>query len=99
MKNLPSILKPNFDLFRLYVGKNGALTDQLLPTQRTGLGALRIDSLESFHLLSRVTNILPIIKLVLVDTPTTALSLLLLLLNHHSHYFFWTNPTTSPQEI
>ena len=44
----------------------------MLPTQRAGLRALRINSFKSLHLLCCVPNILPIISKVLVYAPTTA---------------------------
>lgn len=77
--SLPTILEPNFDLLGLDVGKNGTLSDQLLPSQGAGLGALSINPFEGFNLLSRVSYIFPGIK-VLINTPTAVFSVL-----SHSH--------------
>jgi hypothetical protein len=88
---IPAILEPDLDLLGLDVGENGALSDQLLPAQRAGLGALSIDSLERLHLLSRVPHILASVKVVIVpaDAPTAALSVML----SHSHRHFCVSPT------
>lgn len=54
----PAILEPDFDLLGLDVGEDGALSDQLLPPQRAGLGALVVDPLQRLHLLGRVPHVL-----------------------------------------
>lgn len=89
-KMIPAILEPDLDLLGLDVGENGALSNQLLSTQRAGLWALRIDSLERLNLLSCVPYILASIK-VPTDTPTATLSVLL----SHSHSHFLPQPRES----
>ena len=58
---IPSVLKPNFDLFGLDVGENRAFPDKLLPANGTGFGALVIEPLKGFNLLRRVTDIFPVV--------------------------------------
>ena len=56
--SLPAILEPHFDLLLFNVGKDGALPNELLPSRRTRLGALRIHPLQSLHLFRCVPHIL-----------------------------------------
>lgn len=53
-----AILEPDFDLLGLDVAEDGALSDQLLPPQRAGLGALVVDPLQRLHLLGGVPHVL-----------------------------------------
>lgn len=80
---LPAILKPYFDLLGLDVRQNGALSDQLLPSQRARFRALSVYSFKGFHLFRRVPDILSVVSKVLVYASTTALSVLR---HRHRHY-------------
>lgn len=59
---IPSILKPNFDLFGFNVRENGALPNELLATNGAGFGAVVIEPLQGFDLLRRVADILAIVE-------------------------------------
>jgi len=83
-------LEPNFNLLGLDVGKNRALSDQLLPSQGAGLRALSVNPFERFNLLRRVSDILAGVKM-LVDAPTAAFSVV-----SHSHRHI---PKTPNSEI
>lgn len=95
-KLLPTVLKPDFDLFGLDVRKNGTLPDQLLAPERAGLWTLGIDSLESFDLLGGVPDILSGIEVFVYATPTAALSVMS---HSHRHYFRPQNQANSNREI
>jgi hypothetical protein len=53
----PSVLEPDFDLLGFNVGKDRAVLDELLASDRAGLGALMVHTLQSLHLLICVANI------------------------------------------
>ncbi len=53
----PSVLEPDFDLLGFNVGKDRAVLDKLLASDRAGLGALMVHTLQSLHLLICVANI------------------------------------------
>jgi len=57
-QNIPSILKPNFDLLGLDVLQDGALFDQLVTPDGAGFGALMVHPLQGFHLFVGVANVL-----------------------------------------
>ena len=55
--NEPSVLEPNFDLFRLYVGEYGALLDELRAAYGAWLRTFIIHTLQRLHLLVGVANV------------------------------------------
>lgn len=96
--NIPSILEPDFDLFGLDVGKDGALTNQLLPPHRARLGALRVHSLQCLHLLRRVPHVLPRA----VHMPLQSAAALGARPHHHRRHFlfsFFTSSSSSFSKI
>lgn len=64
-------MKPDFDLFRFNVRKNGTLSNELLPSQRSWFWAFCIDSLQGFHLLWCISHILASIHLLFTVTSAT----------------------------
>jgi hypothetical protein len=62
---LPAVLKPDFDLFGLNVGKNGTLPNELLPSQRARLWAFCVHPLQCLHLLWRIPHVLAGIHLLI----------------------------------
>lgn len=74
---IPSILKPDFDLLRLDIGENGALSDQLLATNGTGFRTFVIEPLKGFNLLRCVSNVFTVVDTMFVT-----------ILAGHSHFKF-----------
>lgn len=64
-KSEPSVLEPNFDLFRLDVGENGALPYKLLPAHGAGFGAIMVEPFERLNLLWRVPHVFTVIHCIL----------------------------------
>jgi len=62
---LPAVLKPDFDLFGLNVGKNRTLPNELLPSQRARLWAFCVHPLQCLHLLWRIPHVLAGIHLLI----------------------------------
>lgn len=57
----PSILEPDFDLFRLNVRKNRTLSDKLLTTERSRFGTFMVEPLKRFDLLRRVAYVFTVV--------------------------------------
>lgn len=69
---IPSVLKPDFDLFRVNIRKNGTLPNELMPLQRSWLWTFCINPLQSLHLFWCIPHILATIHLlVTTKTPIT----------------------------
>jgi hypothetical protein len=63
---IPSVLEPNFDLFGLDVGENGALPYKLLAAHGAGFWAVVVEPFERLNLLGRVPHILTVIHSILI---------------------------------
>ena len=59
---IPSILKPDFNLFRLNVGENRAFPNKLLAANGARFRALMIEPLKGFDLLRCVPDVLSVVQ-------------------------------------
>ena len=58
---LPSILEPNFDLFRFYVRENRTFPYQLLAAHRAWLRTVMVEPFKCFYLFWCVPNVLSVV--------------------------------------